>query len=46
MDDILNTIRDAFRGATIGEIAGDAIGAICVFAIPFLLLFIGYGLGY
>lgn len=25
---------------------GDIIGAVCVMALPFLFLFIGYGLGY
>ena len=28
------------------DFLGDIIGAICVMALPFLLLFIGYGLGY
>jgi len=28
------------------DFLGDLIGAICVMALPFLLLFIGYGLGY
>jgi hypothetical protein len=30
----------------IGDIIGDIIGAICVFAIPVMALFIGYGLGF
>ena len=46
MDDLIDTIRDAFRGATPGEIAGDFICAICIFAIPYLTLIIGHGLGY
>ena len=46
MDDLIDTIRDAFRGATPAEIAGDFIGVICVFAIPYLALIIGHGLGY
>ena len=29
----------------INEIIGDFIGAICVIALPFALLFIGHGLG-
>ena len=28
------------------DFLGDLIGAICVMALPFLLLFIGYALGY
>lgn len=28
------------------DIIGDIIGAMCVMALPFLFLFIGYGLGY
>ena len=28
------------------NLIGDIIGAICVVAMPFLFLFIGYGLGY
>ena len=28
------------------DIIGDIIGAVCVMALPFLFLFIGYGFGY
>ena len=46
MNELIETIHDAFRDATPTEIAGNIVGAICVFAIPFFLLFIGHGLGY